>query len=181
MCGRSCAALALGYSRTDPTGRLGGWLGAGWLGRFSPFNQALRELELGAELALAEGHLARVGLVVVAGKVEKAVQNEHLDFGGKRMALLDGLFERRGNADGQIAGLRFRSFEAGNRIRREGEDICCLVLASELAIEAADVGVCCEQDGDFALEADDGLRLGEKTGQSARRGLAMVFGNRWSR
>jgi hypothetical protein len=67
-------------------------------------DEALRESEFGAEEALAAGHLAGVGLVVVAGQVQQTVENKHLDFSGERVALFGCVAQRRGDADGEIAG-----------------------------------------------------------------------------
>ena len=51
-------------------------------------DEALRQPQAGAEQALATSHLARVGFVVVAGKMEQAVENENFDFSRERVALL---------------------------------------------------------------------------------------------
>jgi hypothetical protein len=59
----------------------------------------LRQGKPGAKLAFAAGHLALIGLMIVSGQMEQAVENEHLDLRGERMALLDGLTERGGHAD----------------------------------------------------------------------------------
>jgi hypothetical protein len=59
------------------------FLDGGCRGRFGAFNQALRESEAGTQQALAAGHFAFIGLVVVAGEVQEAVQDEDFDFGGK--------------------------------------------------------------------------------------------------
>jgi hypothetical protein len=67
-------------------------------------DEALGKAETGAEEALAASHFAVVGLVVVTGEVEEAVEDEDLDFSGEGMALLGGLTAGGGNADGKIAG-----------------------------------------------------------------------------
>ena len=43
----------------------------------------LGQAEGGAEKALAASHLSRVGLVVVAGEVKQAVEDEDLEFRGQ--------------------------------------------------------------------------------------------------
>jgi hypothetical protein len=42
---------------------------------FRAFDEALRQAELGAEAALAAGHLACIGLMVVASEMEQAVED----------------------------------------------------------------------------------------------------------
>jgi hypothetical protein len=77
------------------------------IGLFSPFNEALGQVKAGPEGALAAEHLAGVGFVVVAGEMEEAVQDEHLDFDGQGVALASRLAERGGRADGEVAGDAF--------------------------------------------------------------------------
>ena len=48
---------------------------------FSALDEALRQVEFGAEQAFAAGHLAFVGFVVVTGEMEQTVKNENFDFG----------------------------------------------------------------------------------------------------
>jgi hypothetical protein len=45
-----------------------------WLG--GALDEALREAEAGAEQTLTAGHLALVGLVVIAGQMQQAMQDE---------------------------------------------------------------------------------------------------------
>ena len=52
------------------------------IGLFDALDEALREVELGAELAFAAGHLAGVGFVIVAAEMKQAVKNQHLQFAG---------------------------------------------------------------------------------------------------
>ncbi len=56
-----------------------------------------------AQSLLAAVHLAGIGFVVVAGEVDKGVENEDLQLNRKRMALFDGLAASDGDADGDVA------------------------------------------------------------------------------
>jgi hypothetical protein len=103
--------------------------------------------------------------------MEQAVEHQHLDLGGERMALLDGLTERGGNGDGQVPGDFFRA----NAVGGKGKHVGGLVFAAELAVQAADSEVGGELHGDFAPEADGCLRQGQKTGQGAGGGQAEVL------
>ena len=47
------------------------------------FDEALRQVEFGAEEAFAAGHLPRVRFVVMTGKMEQTVKDENFDFGGE--------------------------------------------------------------------------------------------------
>jgi hypothetical protein len=84
------------------------------------------------------------------------------------MAFLDGLAERGGNTDGQVAG----DFLCANAFGRKREHVGGSVFVAELAIEFADGRVGGEQDGDFTFEANCGLRFGEKTGECPSGGQA---------
>jgi len=108
--------------------------------------------------------------VVVAGEVKQAVQDEDLDLGGERVAVVAGLEAGGVDADGEVAGY----FAAGDFGGREGEDVRGLVLAAEVAVERADCGVGGEEDADYALEADGLLRFAEKGVEGARGGRAAV-------
>jgi len=130
------------------------------------FDETLREAQLCAEESFAAGHLAGVGFVIVTGEVEQAVEDEDLNFCRERMTLVNGLLERSGDGDGQVAG----DFFSANAIGGKGEHVGHLVLIAELAVELADGHVGGEQDGDFAFETDCGLRFGEKAAQSAGGG-----------
>jgi hypothetical protein len=132
----------------------------------------LGKAEASAEELLAAGHSAAIGFVVVAGQVQEAVQDEDFDFGGKRMALFGSLAERRGYADGHIAGdpLRTQTF------RRERQDVRRFVLAPEAAIEFANGRVGGQEHRDLPLEPQGLLRRGEKTGQSSGGGQTEVGG-----
>ena len=72
--------------------------------------------------------------------------------------------QRGGDADGEVAGDFFSADAFGGKREHVGG----FVLAAELAVELADGGVGGEQDRDFALETDSGLRFGKKAGQRAR-------------
>jgi len=47
------------------------------------FDEALREAETGAEEAFAAGHLSCVGLMVMTGEMEQAVEDENFDLNGE--------------------------------------------------------------------------------------------------
>ena len=96
--------------------------------------------------------------MVVAGEVEQAVEDEDFDFRRERVALLDGLAERRGHTDGQVACNFFGGRTANWTLRGEGKHVSGLVLAPEAGIEFADGGIGGEQHGDIAIEPDGCLR-----------------------
>jgi hypothetical protein len=92
--------------------------------------------------------------------VEQAVQDEDLEFDGRRVALLNGLLPRRGNADGEIScdlfvGPPFLVLD--ECLGGEGKDVCGFVDSAELAIEAADGCIAGENDVDLASQANCGL------------------------
>ena len=130
-----------------------------------------------AAQALAARHLSRVGLVVVSGQMEQAVEDEDFDFYGERMALFRGLALGGGDTDGEIAG---NFLGAGcTCVGREREHVRGLVFAAKAAVETADCGVGGEQDGDLSAEPDGRLRLREKAAQGAGGGQAWIGGLRW--
>jgi hypothetical protein len=132
-------------------------------------DEPLWKPQASAKQTLAAGHLAAVGLVVVARHVKQTVEHEHLGLGGKRVALFDGLTERGGNADGQVTRYLFGADAPGG----EGKHVSGLVFTAKLAIEAANGRVGGEQNVDLPLEPHSSLRQLEKARQSARRGQAM--------
>jgi hypothetical protein len=144
----------------------------GTYGHGGTLDQALGQAEAGAQQELAAGHLAFVNFMVVAGQVEKAVKNQHSKLCGQRVAAGGGLLAGGGDADGQVARRALRSFQPRKLDRREREHIGGLVLAAELAVEAADILVGGEQDGDLAAEANSGLRQGKKAAEGAGGGDA---------
>jgi hypothetical protein len=119
-------------------------------------DQAQGQAEAGAKQLLTPSHFAVVDLVVVSGQMKQAVENQHLQFTGERVALLGGLSPGRVHADGQVAC----DFLGSDAFGGKRKHISRFVFAAELAIELADGGVCGKQDGDLAFEADGGLRLG---------------------
>jgi hypothetical protein len=133
--------------------------------RRNPLNQALRQVELGAKLALTTSHFAGVGFVIVASEVEQAVKDENLDLGREGMALLDGLLARSGHRDGQVAGYIFCSKPFG----RKGKHIGRFVHAAKLAVELANGCAGGEQDGHFTFEANGCLRQAKKAGKRTGR------------
>jgi hypothetical protein len=118
----------------------------------------LRQFELGSQHAFAASHLAVVDLVVVAGEVQQPVQNEDFDFRRERMTLLGCLAERRGHADGKVAGEAFGSQAfSGKR-----QDVGGLVLTAKTTIESANGFISGEQDCDLSAETHCSLRGGEE-------------------
>jgi len=79
------------------------------------------------------------------------------------MILLDGLTQRGGDRDGQIADDPFSADAFGGKRKHIGR----LVFVAKLAVEFADGRIGGEQDGDFTLEANGKLRFGEKPAQCA--------------
>jgi hypothetical protein len=138
------------------------------------FDEAEGEIESGAEEALAAGHLAGVGLMVVSGEVEQAVEDEDLDFGGEGVPLSCGLLAGGVDGDGQVAGRLFAAPDAWNWLGGEREDVGGFVLVAEVAVEGLDVLVGGEKDADCAFESDGGLRLAEVCAERADRGQALV-------
>ena len=47
------------------------------------FDEALREVEAGAEQPFAAGHFAVVGFVVMTGEMKQSVKNEDFDLNGE--------------------------------------------------------------------------------------------------
>jgi hypothetical protein len=55
--------------------------------RFGSFDQALGKFQFCAKEAFAAGHLSDVDLVIVAGEMKQAVEDEDFDFGCKRVTV----------------------------------------------------------------------------------------------
>jgi hypothetical protein len=87
------------------------------------------------------------------------------------VTLLDGLAERGGNGDGQIAGDFFSADAFGGK----GENVGRFVLVAELAIEFADGRIGGQQHRDLAFEANGRLRLSKKVNQRAGGGKAEIL------
>jgi hypothetical protein len=127
---------------------------------------------LSVKSALAASHAAVVNFVVVAGEMKQTVKNEHLELCTKRMAVLDGLAQGRGNTDCKIACdfvFVLDEVRGGKR-----QDVRRLVFAAILAVEAADFAVGCEQYADFATQAHNSLSLDQKPSQGAGGGNSSV-------
>jgi hypothetical protein len=60
-------------------------------------------MEFGAQPLLEAEHLAAIALVVVTGKVQYAVEDEHLDLGQQVVAEGGGLGPRRRHGDGDVS------------------------------------------------------------------------------
>ncbi len=67
------------------------------MSRFRALDQSLGKPEAGAKEAFAACHAAVVGLVVIAGQMQKPVQDQHFNFRGDRVALFARLAASRGN------------------------------------------------------------------------------------
>jgi hypothetical protein len=119
-------------------------------------------------VTFAAGHPACVGFVVVAGQVKQAMEHQNFDFDCNGVALLGGLAEGRGHADGEVA--RDFLLPLDQRFGGEREDVGGLVEAAELAVQASDGFVRCEEDGDVAMESNGVPRLTKKTSEGAGRG-----------
>src|SRR5579863_4375986 len=130
-------------------------------------DQAEGQTEQRAQPPFPPRHLADVGLVIVSGKVKKAVKEQNLDLKRHGMTMLGSLAARRRHADGQIAGDLLTPAEPG--IGWKGKDIGRLVDLAETAVEPAQGRIGGEKNRDPAGKPYMGLRLAEKAGQSARR------------
>ena len=135
-------------------------------------DEPLWQAKLGAQGAFTAGHLAGVGLVVVAGQMQHPMQYQYLQLHSKRVAAPSALAARCGNADGQIAGDFFLAWE--RRIRGEREHVGGFVDAAKLTVETANRLVRRKQDRDTAAQPNDSLRLGKETRQSSRGRHAML-------
>jgi hypothetical protein len=60
-------------------------------------------MEFGAQLLLQAEHLAAIALVVVAGQVQHAVEDQHLDLGEQVVAEAGGLGPCRRDGDGDVS------------------------------------------------------------------------------
>ena len=129
------------------------------------FDEAVGEFEFAAEFSFAGGHLALVGLVVFAGEVEQAVEDEDLYFGVEGVVVGGGLAGGGVDGDGEVAGV-LRGYLGW---RGEAEDVGGLVLAAIGAVEALEFGVGGEEDVDLAFEADGGSGAVEEARQGGLR------------
>src|SRR6266568_730937 len=137
-------------------------------------DEPLRQPKPGAKRAFASRHLACVGFMVVSGEMKQPVQHEHLDLSGERMALFSSLSTSRWNTDGEIAGYFCR-----NRFGRgKGKHVSRLVLASETAIEPANLCVRSQQNSHLATQSSGGLSFPEEASQCASGRHTMAAGNR---
>jgi hypothetical protein len=134
------------------------------------------EAEVGTELGFAVGHLAAVGLVVEAGEVKQAVEEEDADLVAEGVAEGVGLADGGVEGDGEVAGVVRGELGRGG----EAEDVGGLVFAAEGAVEAAELGVGGEEDFDLAGEADGGAGTVEEAGEAGfrerRAGYAALCG-----
>jgi hypothetical protein len=121
-----------------------------------------REFEGGAESCFAGSHLAVVGLVVQAGEVKQAVEDEDAELFFERVAILRGLTGGGFERDGEVAGMVLGDLGGS----REAEDVGGLVLAAEGAVEALQFGVGGDEDFDLAGEIDELAGAVEKARES---------------
>jgi hypothetical protein len=107
---------------------------------------------LRAQSSFTARHLACIRFVIEAREVKQAVEDQDSDFDGKGVALLGSLSARGRHADGEIADnffapfslvpfLVLEEFSGGER-----EDVGGLVEAAELAVEAANRLIGCEEN-----------------------------------
>ena len=128
-------------------------------------DEAYGELERLAKLGLAGGHFAGVDFVVHAGEVQETVEEEDAELFGESVAVLGGLAAGGLERDGEITGVAV--VEALGR--GEAENVGGLVLAAELAVQAAESSVVRQEDFDLAVEADCGPCLVGETGERNAR------------
>jgi hypothetical protein len=123
------------------------------------------EAEFGAELGFAVGHFAVVDLVVEAGEVKQAVEEEDADLVAEGVAEGLGLAGGGVERDGEIAGM------VGGDLERSGEaeDVGGFVFAAEGAVETTEFGVGGEENFDLAGEADSGAGAVEEAREAGFR------------
>jgi len=113
--------------------------------------------------------------VVEAGEVEEAVEEEDAEFGFERVVEVRGLAGGGIERDGEVAGMLVSGGEAGHGLGGEAEDVGGLVLATEGAIEAFELGVGGEEDVDVAPESESGAGAVKEARQRGPGGRG-VFG-----
>jgi hypothetical protein len=113
------------------------------------FDETVRKIEFAAEFDFAGCHFALVGLVVFAGQVEEAVEDEDLYFGFERVVVSGGLAGCGVERNGEVAGVLCGYFGWCG----EAEDVGGFVLATIGAVEALELGVGGEEDVYLAFEA----------------------------
>ncbi len=128
--------------------------------------------ELGAEFLFLTRHLSLVSFVVVSGEMKKAVEHQYFDFDSKRMAKLVRLALRRRDTYGKVTG----DFEEARSAGGKRKNVCGFILAAELPVEAADLGVGCEKHGDLPAQFRGRLRLTQKASESSGGRNALVPG-----
>ena len=100
----------------------------------SPFNQPLDEPALAAQAPLQANHPAIIVLVIIAKKVQQAMQGQHPQLDGQGMAGLPGLTGRNSCSDHDIA--EFTRLLGGER-----QHVCYPVFTSVTMIQRADTGI----------------------------------------
>src|SRR5258706_14169102 len=127
--------------------------GAGWRLRkpsrscFSPaaflarsaMDQRLWQLEFRAQSKLAFGHLSVVGFVVVAGKMQHAMEYQHLELVQSLVAVARGILFCNLGGDGDVA--------AGAVDRREREQVGGHVCLAKTAFQTAQLEIDRDQYG----------------------------------
>jgi hypothetical protein len=125
-----------------------------------------------AEGGFASGHFALVCLVVFAGEVEEAVEDEDFYFVlrgvGKGFSLAGGGVER----DGEVAGV----FACEGLRRGEAKDVGWFVFAAEAAVELTDGLVGGEEDVDCSAKTDGGAGAVEEAREGRRGELGFEVG-----
>ena len=111
-------------------------------------DQRCGQIELGAQARFETRHASIVRFMIVAGKVQHAVQHQDFQFSGKVMTVALSVFAGDLSRDGDVA--------AG--WSREREHVGRLVFAAKAAVELTQALVACDQDIYFTFYA--GQRLG---------------------
>jgi hypothetical protein len=134
--------------------------------RLGTFDDASLETGGGQQPLLDPLHLPIVLFVVVAQQVKKAVKRQHPQLSAERVPGFVGLSLRDTGGNGNVA-------KEGPISNREREDVGCVVLATECAIERPHALIADERDSDFAARARR-RRLLEPGRETSRRRKASV-------
>lgn len=101
-----------------------------------------------------------VGIMIVAGQVEHAVQHKHLEFLRGGMAVAARVVAGNLSADGDVA-----SVFAGERKNVRG-----FVLAAKAAVQLLDAAAAGDEHGNFAAHTGEPLRFAGKAFQAGASG-----------
>jgi len=115
--------------------------------RISPVGEAAAPAGFGAP------HLPAVGFVIHAQQVEETVQHQDADFVFERVAEGGGLRAGAGGGDRDFAE---RALEArpGGLSHGERKDVGGIVLAQEVAVQAAECGIAGDKTGETGTLSD---------------------------